>query len=242
MLLVTALYDIDGGSLGFRSYLGLLRQWLSFGVPSWVFCDPHRRPEVAACVPAGADVVVMGIPLHEFRTYSAIMAARPELPRTDNPAKDTLAYLALMNTKVEFALRAAMMRPSVPVVAFLDAGVTRLFRTPELARRRLQALHHHTLEGCLFPGIHGRQQPGTPPLTEVVNWRFCGAFFAAQRDRLVELERSCNELLHELLARGRISWEVNVWAMAELRGMSLGWYPADHDDRLLAWPGAPCTT
>jgi hypothetical protein len=56
---------------------------------------------------------------------------------------------------------------------------------------------------------------------------------------LPELCSSCEEVIRQLLGLGRITWEVNVWALAEQRGAPIQWYAGGHDDRLFNWPGAP---
>jgi hypothetical protein len=239
MLLVTALYDIDGGSLSFDRYLEELSKLLSMGVPFWVYCDPAHRTRVEACVPDGADVVVMAVPLSEFRMYSMIMQADPALPLSRSPGKDTLAYLALINTKLEFTFRAAVMRPKEPMLAFIDAGITHVIKDLDLAGQRLRALGRVATERALFPGIHASQALGPEASMAAVSWRFCGGFFASPASLLPELCSCCEEVVRQLLDLGRISWEVNVWAVAEQRGAPIEWYAGGHDDRLLNWPGAP---
>ncbi len=46
------------------------------------------------------------MPLTEFELYSIAMSYKGKLPAVRNEAKDTQKFLALMNTKIEFIMRA----------------------------------------------------------------------------------------------------------------------------------------
>lgn len=197
-----------------------------FELRPWRLCDSETWLRVAA---AGDPVAL-------------------QLPENRNTGKDTQFFLTLMNAKTELVARAAQ-DSSRPFVAFLDAGIAKVFRDPGTSFERLRGLQirETVRESVLLPGCWappaagGRSQPSFEELSRRIDWTFCGGFFVLWREDADAFYRQTREALQRFLVLGRLTWEVNVWV--QMLGSSSGqirvqWFQADHDDRMTMIPEA----
>lgn len=231
MRLITMLYDINGGSLGWSRYLELLRELSRLAtaaqLPLTVFCEPDKQSQIEM-----GDIDVVGWPLHQVPSYQAILQRQPNLPTTTvNSAKDTLEFLALMNSKLDFVLRAAELYPDQHF-AYIDAGIAKVLSNSQKAVVQLAKLSAFKSPTIRIAGIWPALDRD---VWNQVYWRFCGGFFVGDRKVLQEFRESCDTVMRELLSHNCSTWEVNVWALAERRGAQVEWYSADHNDSILNW-------
>lgn len=181
---------------------------------------------------------VLFSPLTAFDTYTLCMGSGLTLPEQRTVSKDTQEYMALMNTKLEFLLKAIpYMNPTKETIAWIDCGITKIFKDIEAARHQLRTIANHpwNLTRMLVPGCWNMTTPVSP---SVICWRFAGGFFMAPCN-LVALLSSLQSAQLRLLVglQVRLTWEVNVWAMMEEKAPHyFQWYKGDHDNTILQTP------
>ncbi|MHB1952783.1 MAG: hypothetical protein ACYCOU_03455 [Sulfobacillus sp.] len=232
---VTALYDIYGSPEKKSFNLKHFRQLEALRAPLVVFCDESYFPEVRERSCDGRQVILL--PLEQVRAFSlctgrAASGAPPELPKVRTPQKDTLEYLALMNSKVEFVRRAAELTDS-EYLCWIDAAFAKLMSDPDRALKFLERFRPK-VDRVLLPGCWGRM----PVSTEAVCWRFAGTFFVVPRQRARAFEEICLPTFEDMSHGRRPSvWEVNVWAEVENKFPEMfQWYAGDHNDKLFDVP------
>lgn len=161
------------------------------------------------------------------------------LPEIRNEAKDSEFFLSLMNMKTEFVARAARSWGEGEYMAFLDAGITKIFKDVEGSVRRLKELRiRKDVSGVLVPGCWPPKSMGVEELARKICWIYCGGFFVVGRKEAEAFDLFARKGLNEFLRTGRITWEVNVWVrlLDQAEAPKLHWFPADHDDRMTMVP------
>ncbi len=189
--------------------------------PLYVWTD---RP-----LPFSCRAHVLVAPLESFASYM-LCQSPVSLPARRSPAKDTQAFLALMNTKVEMVWRAAPFIHTTHV-AWIDAGILKIVKDKE---RVAVALARHA--DVLWPqkvALPGCWTTRIVDLYQEVCWRFCGGFFVVPTSLLALLYDKVMRLLTAWIAAGHLAWEVNVWADLEEKEPTLfAWWPADHNESM----------
>ena len=151
------------------------------------------------------------------------------LPESRNNEKDTYEYLILMNSKIHL-LNKAIQYCETDKMAWADFGMHKLLRNPIDAYKRLLQVQINDTQ-ILIPGC---VEKNTVDINNV-NWRFCGTLFFGKKPAIVEFYKQCSIVLDTF--RTNITWEVNVWALAELNKPELfQWYKGDHNDSLVSFP------
>jgi hypothetical protein len=228
LVVVTALIVQPGGVMthGLDAYVASLRDLVAAGVPTLLYLD------AALPVPArGPNLRIERIRFDELATVAAVAAHAVALPAARNVAKDTPAYLCLMNAKSELILRAHAAGHRARRYAWVDAGLFRLITDVAGAQARLRGLARLDPAAVWMPGCN----PAPSGDLDRVDWRFCGGFLAGGAWPVLDLCERHVRLVRDLLPR--LTWEVNAWALLEQRGdIRPRWYEADHDDRILALP------
>ena len=181
--------------------------------------------------------------LDDSETWGMCLAYSPmgplRLPDIRNGPKDTEFFLALMNAKTELVARVAE-EVETPYVAFLDAGITKIFQDVEGSLQRLKKLEiREDFSGVLIPGCWQPAAMEAEELARKICWMYCGGFFLVGRKEAGEFARCARAALREFLEMGRLTWEVNVWVrLQEYPGCpQLHWFSADHNDRMTMVPG-----
>jgi hypothetical protein len=162
-----------------------------------------------------------------------------ELPESRNVAKDSEFFLGLMNMKTEFVARAARSWGEGKYVAFLDAGIAKIFKDVEGSFRRLRELRiREDVSGVVIPGCWAPRPLGVEELSRKICWMYCGGFFLVGRKEAAAFDLFARMALKEFLREGRITWEVNVWVrLLEMpEAPKLHWFAADHNDRMTMVP------
>ena len=228
LLIVTGLIAQPGGRLTHApdTYAASLRQLVATGLPTLLYLDAALPPPLVA-----PNLRVERVRYDDLATVGAAAGHELTLPAERNPAKDTAAYLALVNAKSELILRAHATGHRADRYAWVDAGLFRTIADVPLAQRRLRRLAGLDAGSVWMPGCLDTASGSL----ERVDWRFCGGFFAGGDWAMLDLCQRHVRLVRELLPRR--TWEVDAWALLEQRGeIRPRWYAADHDDRILAVP------
>jgi hypothetical protein len=151
------------------------------------------------------------------------------LPRIRGP-NDTLLYLKIQNSKLHRMLDAARINPfETEWFAWIDFGLTHVFRTPIQTIDRLEMLQPPETPCLQTAGIWGYS---VADVWDRICWRFAGGFLLAHRSKLPDV---CSKY-ESIIARNlpRFTWEVNYWALLESEeGIDFGWFVADHNDTII---------
>jgi hypothetical protein len=180
--------------------------------------------------------------LHDSETgrrccNSAVQLALPEIR---NGGKDGEFFMMLMNAKVELVGAVARARTDKPFVAFLDAGIVKIFKDVEGSLGRLKGLRmREDFTGVAVPGCWSVGSVSPEELARKICWMFCGGFFVVRREEAANLFEAATAALDHFLGKGQITWEVNVWVhMLTVPGApQMKWFAADHNDRMTMIPG-----
>jgi hypothetical protein len=168
--------------------------------------------------------------LETVKQIKAVENLQPPLYR--NTGKDTIEFLTIMNSKPEL-LSLAKKYVETPYVAYLDAGIKKVFNEPDTLLA-LETLRVHSVPLVMLPGCHPIQPEPFQTLAERINWIFCGGFFIVPTARVDEFMQIHLQALGEFLGHSVITWEVNVWsALAPSHRDRIIWFLADHNDTMI---------
>jgi hypothetical protein len=205
-----------------ESYRGWFDRLAGTGVPIVLFLDPKTEwtsfPSNVRVIPACLRDTWVG---HNVPIDAVLPAKRGE--------KDTLEYMMIQNTKPEFVARASQLNPyGTEWFAWVDFGIGHVFKTPETTLDRIQHMVPPTTPCMRTAGIWNHVPDST---FDDVCWRYAGGFFLIHSSLVSRFHDAVIAAIQRKLPR--IAWEVNVWAEVERSGMNLGWFSADHDDRII---------
>lgn len=243
--LVTFLFHSRRSSVSAAGRLELLEELFASGIPLVLYMDAWYRerldPEI---VPA--HVTVAPLELEETETWQLVAAQgrRLRLPASRNPGKDTTRFLAMMNAKTELVARAVLDGlVTTPCTGFVDAGIAKILDDPEASLARVREADLDRLDRVLVPGCWEPRERSFDELVDEVDWTFCGGLVLMPSDLALSFAGACFGALGEFLERGRLAWEVNVWAwLAQEYPGYFMWFKADHDDRMTMIPWIPGNT
>jgi hypothetical protein len=233
---VTALYEIRPGYWSqlleqFERLVAVLEQTGDAQIFVWT----DRGHQISK----HPHVSVLNASLSAFETWSQIMRNRDHLkpPRYRNLNKDTVEYMALMNCKAEMLWRVwpFVGNTGVQGLAWIDAGIMKIFRQDVSdAFRRIQTSPSPS-SGIVIPGCWSFSP--SRETREAICWRFCGGFCVVPLALVDRFYWETRRVMLEGALKGRIVWEVNVWAELEKDvGDLFRWYPADHNETILNLP------
>lgn len=154
---------------------------------------------------------------------------KDQLPINRTLEKDTIEYLCLMNSKIEFLGDTIRTNPfSSDYFAWIDFNITHVFKELKKSLEFIQFLGHCHYGGrfLTIPGCWPKKE-----LTlDAICWRFCGGFFIGDRESQLDFERKVFERAEEISP----TWEVNLWALIELEEkIAPFWFSADHNDSMV---------
>ena len=221
---VTAFLDLHDDCSSYRSpekRIEFFNKLNATGIRLHVFVSPEHRDKIHV-----TNGVIETLELEDLDTYSI----SPEgLPDNRMHRKDTRNFLILMNSKIEFVIRALQSgKHSTNHYAWIDFNIFHVLSDSSSDQlKRLSTLVYP--DRCMyFPGCWN------PCVAwDIVNWRFCGGFFLGDTISLYEMY-----MIHKRIypTMPKLTWEVNTWAYLESLGWSCTWYPGDHNDSILNIP------
>ena len=172
------------------------------------------------------------------------------LPMRRNEAKDTEFFMLLMHTKAELVAAvasaeqqhfASQSAKQTPFLAFIDAGIAKIFGNVEASVQRLRTLRLSAEKigsSILVPGCWEPKPYPFELLANQINWTFCGGLFFLQRETAQRFWEAQLRALTLFFAKGQITWEVNTWVqmLRDTEAPSFAWFPADHNDSMSVIP------
>lgn len=162
------------------------------------------------------------------------------LPDNRNGAKDTVDYICLMNSKIEFMEDAIMQNPwNSTHFAWLDFSISYIFKNMEASKEMLRILSRRTLapKFIAMPGCWDRlpRENAAQIVLNNIHWRFCGGFFLGDRDSILNFyDLYQTHFANFVFEHKKLIWEVNFWAWLEATTeWRPVWYRGDHNDSIL---------
>lgn len=142
--------------------------------------------------------------------------------------KDTLGYMKIQHTKVEWLHRAKLMNPfKTEWFGWIDMGIQRVLT--DAGFERLRTLVLPTIPRLVTPGCWAWVDNN---VWKGIHWRFCGGLLLIHgsfTESFFETHKAT--VLREL---PKFTWEVNIWALMEWDGYSFGWTHApEHNDSMV---------
>jgi hypothetical protein len=230
-MLVTSYYDIYNNleKLNFE-YMPLFNDLAFSDIPITLFTDPNLVKHFSHYP---SNVKVIGIPLELFELYNIGMSYSRELPNSRTPQKDTKEFLSLMNTKIEFILRASDICEDDHFI-WIDFGILKIIKNKKRFINKLKLINNWKFNKIKIPGCWGFGQGFT---VESVNWRFCGGLFIVPRKYISDFYTHSKNVLNDFCKMPiyKLTWETNVWVIIEMFALKndIDWYFADHNDTIL---------
>jgi hypothetical protein len=229
-MIVTSYYDIYNKPDKFIQYMDLFYDIGISGIPIIVFTDPSIVKKFRIFPPS---VKVIGIPLETFELYSTAISYNGELPNSRNTSKDTKEFLGLMNTKIEFIVKASDICNDETFI-WVDFGILKVVKNTEQFINTLQNINEMTFDKITIPGCW---EIGKNFSVNQVNWRFCGGLLIIPRKHIQMFFNHSKNVLNDFctLPIYKLTWETNIWYIIELHRCKneIEWYHADHNDSIL---------
>lgn len=221
---VTSFLQGDNPKHSLDAYKAYFEPFAHRGLPIVLFLDKSLDWEFPS------NVKVYRVDGHSNTWIGHTIPDDANLPRIRGP-NDTLLYLKIQNSKLHRMLDAASINPfNTEWFAWIDFGLTHVFRTPSQTIDRLENLQPPPTPCLQTAGIWSHYS-----IIDIWNricWRFAGGFLLAHRSKLPDLCSKYESLVKRNLPR--FTWEVNYWALLESEeGIDFGWFAADHDDRII---------
>ena len=161
------------------------------------------------------------------------------LPDRRNYKKDTIEYITLMNSKIEFINDAIQWNHwNSDTFAWIDFSMSYLFHNKKDSLYKIQYFDF-SKNGIWFPGCWDKiPSQNADAILNNIHWRYCGTFFIGNKNSLNEFYQKYLEEFPKFIYQfNKIVWEVNFWAWLESNtNCYMQWYSSDHNDRLLDLP------
>ena len=182
---ITALYDIRSkdkrNHSGIEKRIELLKKLFSVNIPIVAFLDPefeiffkdNNLPTNVKCIYR---------PLNSFSIYLTLTTTEPklELPENRSIEKDTIEFLALMNTKAEFVAEGSKFCETENV-AWIDASIFHILNDEKRVKEYLET-KNHTVEKIRIPGPIFQKTIDRNNLVKSVQWKYAGGYFICKRE------------------------------------------------------------
>jgi hypothetical protein len=152
---------------------------------------------------------------------------------SDNPAKNTEAYLVVQHQKFAWLANASMLKDDTDVLVWMDYGI--MGSIPGVTKEIVTDFLNRVREkDFAIPGCWQIQGKGQPWPDEHPCWRFCGGVMVVPvRAALPLFVAVKNNVQGHLSLTKRLSWEVNTLARMERLGViKPRWYQADHNETM----------
>lgn len=148
----------------------------------------------------------------------------------DNPSKNTFDYHTIQHQKTDWMLRAALADPKPDVFVWIDYGIHHVpgvtVAVINKMLKRAEAEPEISIPGCW--------QKSAAINDDYPCWRFCGGVIVCAREYIYALDKAMKVIaMNRALQTGKITWEVNTLAHAELTSnLPIRWYEADHNSSM----------
>jgi hypothetical protein len=187
------------------------------------------------------NIKLMDFDYTNTETYKLCMSQTNTYPRQRDAAKDTLAYMALMNSKIVFMHHAISVNPwNSNTFAWIDFSIGYIFKNKDASLQKIVEISKIKLNDkypLMIPGCWGGILEESAIL-ENIHWRFCGGFFIGKIEA-IEMFYYFYKIYFPIFMQkyNRTLWEVNFWAWLEFSSnWKPHWYGSNHNDSMLNVP------
>lgn len=252
VVFVTAFLDLDEDRSQDKSVETCFRHFNSLaqtGIHIHLYLSQRYQDMYNTICKHCSNVLVDYVELSQLQTYREIQDLDPRLPEIRTPHHDTRAFLTLMNAKAELMARAMGFEPGFCAssrnygwtarhFAWIDFSIFHVFKRDTTAAYLTLLSKTRFRDSCmLVPGCWWHPGVNGSSLFMQVNWRFCGGFFLASADRILELNDLYRKNWRSIVERRGLTWEVNMFALFENEyGWIPTWFQADHNDTIVRIP------
>jgi len=226
--IVTGFFPLAGHPRPTATYLELGRRLLRIPIPKVVWTTAEIGAELEReRLAAGFNA----FPPSDGRFWiHDALAGCPYSVASQNPAKDTLGYHAIVHQKTQW-LDWTSREVESDVLVWLDFGI---FHVPGITEDLILDFVGKVRDDVIaIPGCLPRSDG---IVLDYPNWRFCGGVLVCPRTLAPSLHSECVDAFRGIVAFHRkVSWEVNTWAVAEMAGRLpvRQYHAAMHDQRML---------
>ena len=164
------------------------------------------------------------------------------LPDNKHNKKDTVKYMYLQHSKIEFVNDAIHENPWKSThFAWIDFSIFYIFKNVETVSNYLYILSRrpYLSKIMVFPGCWNSIKNRQPDnILNSVCWRFCGGFFLGDNDSIMQFfELYKRHFKNFITEKKKLVWEVNYWAWLEANtDWKPSWYLGDHNDTIFNIP------
>ena len=215
------------------------------GIQLCVFCSPDNKDYLENFVLDYPNIKIMKyMNIQDTWAYNLVStlsqgeSGKIDLPAHRNEPKDTIEYICMMHSKVEFLNIAIDENPFGSThFAWIDFNVAYIFKNNLYVEEYLRVLAQREFipEFLAIPGCCEKQKPDAQIIDNIC-WRFCGGFFIGSKNRIVEFYQKYIEYFPVFLeTHKKLIWEVNFWAWLETNTdwTPPTWYKGDHNDSII---------
>jgi len=230
---VTSFYKIYGTED--ETYLVNFIRFAEKGAPIILYLDNQCKAWGDRLAPYTNVQVLYDTQFDDLPVAKLFPKEQTTLPTSANPAKDTYEYMVLMNSKLEWMMRAAPLAKTTNI-AWIDFGIVKILKNLDAAVSKLNNVQIPA-DKVLIPGCY--DTPTFPLSMDNVHWRFCGGLIFGSKQTISRFYDLSTKRLTDLAAANppKLSWEVNVWAYIERDTPDVfQWYKADHNDSIVNFP------
>lgn len=233
---VTALYKIYDNNYN-NILSNNVKDLLQSGLKLIIYVDEYFHGIIKDII-SSDNIKIILLPRRDLHIFNMIVANKKYIkcPTDGNPTKNTHEYAALQNSKIEFLYRSCSLIDT-EYIAWIDAGVTKLFKNKSECLDRLLNLKIKNVKSVLIPGCYERANISMEDLCSRVFWVFAGTFFIVNSDYVETFYSLTLQSLARFFLAGYTVWEVNSWIdIQKYHPEVFVWYKADHNDLLTIIP------
>ena len=188
------------------------------------------------------NVTVIEFELEDTSTYKIFRQQKnTKLPCYRNLYKDTINYMLMQNSKIEFVNKALSLFPDEKHFAWIDFNIFHVIRDPINSSIILKNIQERPLVErlLLFSGCLNTRIPieHKKIFFDQILWRFCGGFFIGDRESLQKLYYEYINFFPNIFEKHNLTWETNIWAYMESIGLvEFDFFQGDHNDSIIQVP------
>jgi len=215
------------------------------GIQLCVYCSPDCREYLERFALRYPNIKIMKyVTMNDMWVYKTVKMLREigesvELPERRNMPKDTVEYISMMHSKVDFLRMAIDENPwNSTHFAWIDFNVAYIFKNFTYVQEYLRVLSRRTFapEFVAIPGCWEKQNAeNTSALLDDICWRFCGGFFIGSKNAIIDFhDKYLTYFPIFVETHHKLIWEVNFWAWLEANcDWSPIWFKGDHNDSII---------
>jgi len=214
------------------TYFSQFKRLVESGVNIHLFLQSSMISKYKETIGNPSNVYIQIQEFEDLEITRNLKDAKFQLPAIRTKTKDTVNYMIIQNSKIEFVYKAVLNNVYISKkFAWIDFGIGHKIKD-DSTFSRLKDIFIDS--GIYFPGPYQKHNFDFNRVT----WRFCGSFFFGDKESIKELyDLYQSEFTNLVRTTGILSWEVNVWAYFEkYKGWKPTWYYGDHNDSIFNIP------